>query len=189
MGAIRADELGRLYDSAAPALRLYARQWGDPAGADDAVQEAFLSLAKQARMPPEPLGWLYRTVRNRLISQARVRRRREAREARSSRPEAWFAALDDRLDARAALESLAGLDLDHREVIVARIWGGLTFEQVAELQGCSLTTAHRRYQAGLARLAERLEPPCDTKPTPNPTPSPTASAPGSPRTPGSTATA
>ena len=44
-----------------------------------------------------------------------------------------------------------------REAIVARLWGGLTFEEVARLQGCSLTTAHRRYQAGLARLHARLE--------------------------------
>jgi RNA polymerase sigma-70 factor (ECF subfamily) len=36
----------------------------------------------------------------------------------------------------------------------------LTFEEIARIQGCSLTTAHRRYQAGLARLKDRLEPQC-----------------------------
>ena len=39
---------------------------------------------------------------------------------------------------------------------MARLWGGLTLEEVARLQGCSTTTAHRRYRAGLARLQERL---------------------------------
>jgi RNA polymerase sigma-70 factor (ECF subfamily) len=49
------------------------------------------------------------------------------------------------------------LPLELREVIVARLWGGLTFEAVAALAGTSVPTAHRRYQAGLAQLRERLE--------------------------------
>jgi RNA polymerase sigma-70 factor (ECF subfamily) len=52
---------------------------------------------------------------------------------------------------------LAELPLQLREVIVARLWGGLTFEDIARLAGCSLPTAHRRYQTGLTQLRERLE--------------------------------
>jgi DNA-directed RNA polymerase specialized sigma24 family protein len=52
---------------------------------------------------------------------------------------------------------LADLDGETREVIVARVWGGLTFDEIARLQGCSLSTTYRRYQAGLTRLQERLE--------------------------------
>jgi DNA-directed RNA polymerase specialized sigma24 family protein len=51
------------------------------------------------------------------------------------------------------------LPLEQREVVVARIWGGLTFEELAHLVGCSLPTAHRRYQAGLVALRERLKGP------------------------------
>ena len=70
---------------------------------------------------------------------------------------AWFATVDERIDAADATRLLAELELETREVIVARLWGGLTFDEIARLQGCSLTTAHRRYQAGLSRLQERLE--------------------------------
>lgn len=165
MASMGADELGRLFDAIAPALLLYARQWGVPAEAEDAVQEAFLALARQPDVPNEPAAWLHRVVRNGLISTSRGRKRREARESRLSRAEAWFSAVDDRLDAQEAARSLAELEPDCREVIVARIWGGLTFEQIAAIQGCSLTTAHRRYQAGLSRLYERLERPCTTPET------------------------
>jgi RNA polymerase sigma-70 factor (ECF subfamily) len=79
--------------------------------------------------------------------------------------EAWFSATDARIDGREATRFLAELPLEQREVVVARIWGGLTFDQVAELIGCALPTAHRRYQAGLARLRERLEDRC-TRTTP-----------------------
>jgi len=48
------------------------------------------------------------------------------------------------------------LPLEEREVIIARIWGGLTFAEIAELVNCSLPTAHRRFQAGLMQLRERL---------------------------------
>jgi RNA polymerase sigma-70 factor (ECF subfamily) len=42
------------------------------------------------------------------------------------------------------------------------LWGGLTFEEVAEIAGCSSSTAHRRYRAGLAHLRETLGDPCQT---------------------------
>jgi RNA polymerase sigma factor (sigma-70 family) len=147
--------LGRLYREHAPALLLYARQWC--ASAEDVVQEAFFKLARQVPPPDRPLPWLYRVVRNEALLAARGDRRRRRREERASSGEAWFAAVDDRLDALDATRRLGELALEFREVIVAKLWGGLTFEEIAALAGCSLATAQRRYQAGLAELKERLE--------------------------------
>src|SRR4051812_5811278 len=155
MPGIDADVLGRLYRQHAPALRLYARQW--PGGGDDFVQEAFVRLACQRSLPDQVLPWLYRVVRNLALAAGRSANRRRRREARASTSEAWFSVADDRLDAGEATRLLGGLALEWREVIVARVWGGLTFEEIAQLVGCSLPTAHRRYQAGLAQLKERLE--------------------------------
>jgi RNA polymerase sigma-70 factor (ECF subfamily) len=160
MGAIGPEPLGRLYDAHAAALRLYACQWCDGADADDVVQEAFVILARQSTLPDQVAAWLHRVVRNAAISAGRSQRRRLKREARASSREAWFTLVDDQLDAQSATHLLAELDLECREVIVARLWGGLTFDQIARLQGCSLTTAHRRYQDGLVRLHQRLERPC-----------------------------
>jgi RNA polymerase sigma-70 factor (ECF subfamily) len=147
--------LARLYRQHAPALRLYARQWGD--GADDLVQDAFVRLAQQAPPPERVLPWLYCVVRNQAHADHRSAVRRRRREATVGAAEAWFTAVDDHLDAREATRRLAELPLEMREVIVARLWGGLTFDEVARLVGCSLPTAHRRYQAGLVALRERLE--------------------------------
>ena len=60
------------------------------------------------------------------------------------------------MDARAAAEALGELPLEQREVLVARLWGGLNFNEIGELVGCSSSAAHRRYAAGLAALRERL---------------------------------
>jgi RNA polymerase sigma-70 factor (ECF subfamily) len=159
MSRIAPEELGRLYRAHAPALRLYARQW--PGGGEDLVHEAFVKLAEQSPPPAELLPWLYRVVRNAALSAGRGEARRRRREDRAGTPEVWFAAADDELDAREATRLLAELPLDQREVIVTRVWGGLTFEAVAALAGCSLPTAHRRYHAGLAALRERLDPTWD----------------------------
>jgi RNA polymerase sigma-70 factor (ECF subfamily) len=162
MGSIGPELLGRLFDAHAPALRLYARQWCDGTDADDAVQDAFMNLARQAVLPEQVGAWLHKVVRNAALSAARSRGRRQRREATASTCEAWFSAVDDQLDARSATRHLAELAPESREVIVARLWGGLTFDQIARLQGCSITTAHRRYHDGLSRLHERLERPCST---------------------------
>ncbi len=155
MPPIQPEVLGALYRQHAPALRLYARQW--PGCPDDVVQDAFVRLAQQAMPPARVVPWLDRVVRNGALAAARADARRRKRESAAGSREPWFAAADEQLDAREAARLLAELPLERREVIVARVWGGLTFDEIADLVGCSLPTAHRRFQAGLAELKERLE--------------------------------
>ncbi len=158
MAQIAPEELGCLYRKHANALRLFARQFD---GAEDLVHEAFIKLAQQSPAPEKVLPWLYRVVRNAASATGRGEARRRRRQnAVGNTTDEWFASADDQIDGREATQLLAELPLEQREVIVARIWGGLTFDEVAQLVVCSLPTAHRRYQAGLAALRERLETPC-----------------------------
>jgi RNA polymerase sigma-70 factor (ECF subfamily) len=151
-----ATHLGRLIDRHAAALVLYARQWcGTP---EDVVQDAFLALMAQPA-PPEPVApWLFRVVRNRAISAARGERRRRRREQdAAARAGPWFFSDPaQELDTLALRDALAALLVEQREVIVAHLWGGLTFEQVGALAGCSTSMAYRRYAAGVAALRARM---------------------------------
>ena len=133
--------LARLLTDHAAALVLYARQWCH--SPEDVVQEALVELVSQRRPPDNPVAWLYRVVRNGAISAARRQGRREKREQRVAAPEAWFAPVSGPLDAQEAAASLASLELELREVVVARIWGNLTFAEIANLVGTSLSTAQR----------------------------------------------
>ena len=150
------DQLTELVDRHAAALTLYARQWC--AAPEDVVQDAFVKLAAQKGPPDNCAAWLYRVVRNAAVSAARsAQRRRRHETAAAAHTPAWFVEDDGAaLDGAAAADALRGLPLEQREVIVAHLWGGLTFEQVAEVIGCSSSTAHRWYLAGLAALRERL---------------------------------
>jgi RNA polymerase sigma-70 factor (ECF subfamily) len=128
------------------------------------VQEAFIRLVNQARPPDNPVPWLYRVVRNAALSAARSERRRRRHEGVAREmAEGWLEPRGETaLDAEAAAAALTRLPGDQREVIVAHLWGGLTFEQIASLMNSSSSTAHRTYAAGLAALRERLGESCPT---------------------------
>ena len=156
---MKPDVLGRLLDEHAAALVLYARQWC--ATPEDVVQEAFVKLAAQRPEPDNCLAWLYRVVRNGALDAAKMARRRQRRESAAARPVRWFVEPEvDGLDAAAAVAALERLPPEQREVIVARLWGGLNFEQIAEVAGCSASTAFRRFDAGIAALRRELGVPC-----------------------------
>ncbi len=151
---MRPDDFARLVDDHGPALVLYARQWCH--APEDVVQEAFLKLAALRELPRAVVPWLYRVVRNAALDAAKGSRRRRLRESAAARPVRWFVEPEiDGLDAAAAVAALQRLPAEEREAIVARLWGGLSFEQIAEVAGCSASTAFRRYSAGLDAL--RLE--------------------------------
>jgi RNA polymerase sigma-70 factor (ECF subfamily) len=148
-------QVAKLVDTHAAALVLCARQWcSEP---EDVVQEAFIKLVRQRPTPTDAVAWLYRVVRNGAIDAGKTARRRQRRESSVARPERWFVESEiDGLDAQAAVTALGSLADDEREVIVARHWGGLSFEQIGSVVGCSASTAFRRYTAGVDQLRKQL---------------------------------
>jgi RNA polymerase sigma-70 factor (ECF subfamily) len=154
----------RLLDIHGPALILYARQWCR--APEDVVQEAFLKLVAQSSPPRDAVAWLYRVVRNAALDNGKADRRRQRREEAKARPRDWFVeSAVDGLDAVIAVNALQRLPEEEREVIVARLWGGLSFEQIAAVAGCAASTAFRRFSAGIDALRKELGVPC-----PNPSP-------------------
>lgn len=157
MPSISPEELRVLVDRHAAVLELFARQWS-VLSAPDVVQAAFFKLAMM-ESPPEPqLPWLFRVVRNASISVARIEARRKKRELDSSQAHAsWFVTnQDDQIDATQATEALSQLPQPQREIIVARIWGELSFQEIADLMEISSSSAHRQFIAALSKLREKL---------------------------------
>ena len=156
MNGPTAEELAQLLDRHAAALELYAAQWTQAPA--DVVQEAFLELIRQPTRPERVVPWLYRVVRNRAINAHRSAVRRRQHETMAARDsECCFETnMDSELDAQDVAVALGQLPDEQREVIVARIWSGLTYQEIAELVGVTTSTVHRRFAAGLALLRERL---------------------------------
>jgi RNA polymerase sigma-70 factor, ECF subfamily len=63
-----------------------------------------------------------------------------------------------RLKARETAEmisvALRGLGEEQREVVELKVYGGLTFREIAEVTGVPLQTAATRYRAALERMKE-----------------------------------
>jgi RNA polymerase sigma-70 factor (ECF subfamily) len=153
------DRLGQLLDRHGRALGVFARQWCDDGAADDVVQEAFVALAGLETEPERPAAWLFRAVRNAAINAGRAGDRRRRHEAAAA-DRGWFVVVEGRegaVDPESMRRALEGLPDREREAIVAHLWGGLSFEEAAEVLGGSSSQVHRLYHAGLALLRERLQ--------------------------------
>jgi RNA polymerase sigma factor (sigma-70 family) len=154
------EVLGWVLEHHAAALELYARQLCPCA--EDVVQEALIQLAGQAAIPQDVVAWLYRVVRNRALNAARSARRRQRHErlAAQERPNWLPRPTQDGWDAQVLTAALEALTRDDREIVVAHVWGRLSFQQIGQLLGTSNGTAHRRYVTALKTLRRRLEVPC-----------------------------
>ncbi len=145
-----------LYESKAAGLILYGRALGLSHGeAEDVLQESFLSLLQLERRPDEPEHYALRTFRNRALNYRRSLWRRWTRELESRR---WFEQETGESEAeRQAMKALAALPREQREVIVLKIWNGLTFEAIGRLFDMSPNTAAGRYRYGLNKLRACLQ--------------------------------
>jgi RNA polymerase sigma-70 factor (ECF subfamily) len=147
-------------DQHGAALVLFARQWvARHADAEDVVQEAFVRFWRSRERVAEPVGYLYACVKRCGLDWQRAGKRRSRREEATARPESepMFAGALEQDERRIAIEAaLVNLPEKQREVLVMRIWGGLTFAQIAAALEISADTAASRYRYAINRLHEEL---------------------------------
>ena len=146
-----------------PKLMLCARQWTrSRADAEDVVQDAFVRFWRtQKALGGDPLALLVTSVRRAAFDLARRGGRRQRREDASQGPDTLFEPLVQQDDRREAIEgALARLPVPQREVLVLKIWGGLTFEEIAVQLDVPANTAASRYRYALEALKTELTAPC-----------------------------
>ena len=160
------DELTEVWDQHADRLLLIARSIGGPA--EDAVQDAFVALATQNQLPDDPMAWLVKVTRNRLLQWRRSRSRRRTREKNCTNVP-WFDCdiqlIDQKLDAKKITAALQEIASPNREIIVMHLWGGMTFDAIAKIVGGSRAKAHRNFQRGIETLQKQFN---DTSKSPIP---------------------
>lgn len=139
--------LADLLQELSPALVLYARTWAGRNEAEDVVQRVCVRLLSRKRSIDDIRPWLFRCVRNEAISFRRSLRRRWAREQKVAiRSELDFApSAGESIDAKEAQLALEKLPKRQREIVVLRIWSGLTLAEAstvlgAPVQHCTMST-------------------------------------------------
>lgn len=140
-----------------PKLLLFARQHArSEADAQDLVQESVVEASRrQNDGQPPPLPLVFATIRHRAIDLARRENRRTERElaALEPLPVSWFdTSVEDRELKQLIQDAMSRLPEMYREVITLKVWGGLTFAEIADTLAIPANTAASRYRYGLIEL-------------------------------------
>ena len=159
-------EIERLYDAHAQPLYAFLLNFTrDEADTRDLLQEIFVKLAREPGLLAgvrEERAFLIRLARNAAIDLMRRRGTRERTKGNfTAETTSIFAPTGDPDEAvfRAELsEALGELPADQRAVVHLKLWGGLTFEEIAAALAIPPNTAASRYRYGLDKLRDRLRP-------------------------------
>lgn len=137
---------------------LYARQQArSEADAEDVLQDAIVEAWQRAGGFPDH-ALVFATIRRRAIDLSRSEERRAVREEEQQPPARWFAPdVEDRETQRLLEDAVTALPDNYREVISLKIWGDLTFQQIADIVGIPLNTAASRYRYALEELRQTLK--------------------------------
>ncbi|HEU4433482.1 MAG TPA: sigma-70 family RNA polymerase sigma factor [Pyrinomonadaceae bacterium] len=137
---------------------------GDRAVAEDVTQQIFLKLftaIRQFRGDSEFTTWLYRLVVNACLDERRRRRRwlpwdntvAMSNVSEKKPQERQYARLEVAAAVRGAIEELKP---KFRLPILLKYIEGLSYEEIAEVMGCSKGTVASRLNRGHSQLAKRL---------------------------------
>jgi len=159
---MHSSHIQELFASLSSALMLYARQWCKTP--EDAVQEAFIDLANCPREPVSPKAWLYTTTRRKALNIARAESRHRnhlvqlIQQNNADRASEYWLEPNTRngIAASEVLDGLDSLEPPDREMIIAKVWGELTFEELAELMNCSPASDQSRFEQSLAACNKYL---------------------------------
>ena len=157
-----------LYDRyAGLAYGVAMRVLGDPARAEDAVQDAFLNVWHLGSTFDAERGslraWLLTSVRNRCIDYLRGRGARERREQELSPdmdygqgPSDPWREVSLSLERAAVRDAMASLPTEQRQVVEMAYFGGYSHTEIAEMSRAPLGTVKGRMRLALEKMGSYL---------------------------------
>jgi RNA polymerase sigma-70 factor (ECF subfamily) len=150
-----------LYDACVDRLFAYAKsRSGSHELAADVLQSSFLRLVKsrrRLRKVESPVAYLFQIARNELARQVNRRADRNSQPLESAGSVPDFRWRDGVDDADTACAVLGRLESAAREIVELKIYGGLTFEEIAATTGQPMGTVASRYRRALESLRDWLE--------------------------------
>ncbi len=136
---------------------------GSPDDAEDALQEVFCRLVKHSfrlRLVRDLRAFAFRIARN----EANRFLQRKIPGKQAAQPGADFAESlrrtysgPDGLSEQAAAAALAQIPGEQREVIILKIFEGLSFREIAAVSGQSINTVASRYRYGIEKIRGLME--------------------------------
>jgi RNA polymerase sigma-70 factor, ECF subfamily len=148
------------FDRHGPKLLLCARQWTrSMSDAEDIVQEAFVRFWRRQRaLAGSPVALVLTSIRRAALDLSRREQRRTARDMAVDPgiSEPFFESSADE-ERRIAIEAaLRRLSAEQRQVLVLKIWGECSFDEIGRQLEISPNTAASRYRYALGSLRKHL---------------------------------
>jgi RNA polymerase sigma-70 factor (ECF subfamily) len=146
-----------------PLVRYAQRLLGDPHRACDVVQDTFVQLCRQPRSKVEKAvrQWLFAVCRNRAMDVLKKEHRMTAlndeQQAGCVSPEvAASERMEQRETAGQARAILVTLPTNQQEVIRLKVQEGLTYREISEVTGLSVSNVGFLLHRGLKTIRERM---------------------------------
>ena len=158
------NEIFRKYEL--PLMGYAAHLLGDRDRASDVVQDTFMRLCQQVQLPQRELddrvrAWLYRVCRNRAIDILKKEMRMKTLDAaaasvevsREQNPDERLQVHERSLQAESLI---ANLPARQQEVIRLKVQGGLSYREISEMTGLSVSNVGYLLSTGLKSVRSRL---------------------------------
>jgi RNA polymerase sigma-70 factor (ECF subfamily) len=155
------DGLDQWIETNGPRLFLYARQQTmSYADAQDVYQEAVIATVRKALECDPPtlpaLGSVFVAIKNKAIDLHRShssRMNRETQTVAMAETSSWFVEdIESKETYRLLNDVIRALPEDQQEVLLLKVWGGQTFQAIADMLGISANTVASRYRYALNQL-------------------------------------
>ena len=122
--------------------------------AEDILHNVFLPWVQSPQKfatVENPTAYLFTSARN-----AALKKRAQPREQSVTVEPASHGHENQVEDAMLISRALSALPEEQKEAVVLKVWTDMTFEEIAEVQQCSLQTVASRYRYAIARLKELI---------------------------------
>lgn len=171
LAAIRACQQGQLqhfdalYTAHVEAVYRYLqRRTLVRAVAEDLTSAVFLKAMESIRSFSPSKGelrtWLYRIARNVLIDHYRSSAKRKTVDIETvwdlQSDEIASLGVERSIDAEKLRAAMSGLKPEHRDIVLLRVWEGLSYKEIAELTGKTENNAKVIFSRALADLRTKL---------------------------------
>ena len=128
----------------------------DRGAAEDAVQDALLTVSALKEEPDDLAAYLFRAVRNKALHSTKQSQRFTTETEFSEFVDYSSQSPEQQVLTSQIMKQLHTLKQDQQQVLIMKLFAGLTFEEISEITGCSINTVASWYRRGIAKLKENF---------------------------------
>lgn len=131
----------------------------DRASAEDVVLDALLAVSQLQQAPNDLTAYVFRTVRNKALHNRKHARRFQTETELAEFVDTRAQTPEQQIFAAQVISHLEQLEPNQQQVLIMKLFGDLTFQEIAEITASNPNTVASWYRRGLAALKETLHEP------------------------------